>query len=210
MPMYAYRQERGLAEDLAVRALDHIPFGIVIVSEEMKVILHNETAASLFATADGIGLSQGHLLLNRWGTDEFKSRISTSLNRVAEGGLPCTVVLRVERPSGRMAYQVIAHPLCHQSDDNPPQHHGVWIISIHDPDQRTELPHALLRDYYRMTDGEIEVCRQLFISGSIDDVAVELGISRNTVKTHLQRIYAKCGVKSQSLLVMRLTLGVTR
>jgi DNA-binding CsgD family transcriptional regulator len=197
-------------EDLAVRALDHIPYGIVIVSEDMKVILHNETAATLFAAADGIGLSRGHLLLNRWRADEFKCRISESLNRVAEGNLPCTVVLRVERPSGSMAYQVVAHPLCHQSDDDPPRHHGVWIVSIHDPDQHAELPRSLLRDYFHMTDAEIEVCRQLFISGSIDKAASELDISRNTVKTHLQRIYAKCGVKSQSLLVMRLTLGVMR
>jgi DNA-binding CsgD family transcriptional regulator len=208
--MNTLRLQLDPVEALAVRALDHIPYGIVIVSEDMKVILHNETALDLFAASDGIGLSRGHLALNQWEADEFKRRIGESLNRIADGDLHCSAVLRVERPSGRTAYQVIAHPLCTQTDDDLPRHHGVWIASIHDPDQRSELPRSLLRDYFQMTDAEIDVCRQLFICGTIDRVAGELGISRNTVKTHLQRIYAKCGVKSQSLLVMRLTLGVMR
>jgi DNA-binding CsgD family transcriptional regulator len=202
--------KREPVKDLAVQALDHIPYGVVIVSESMKVILHNETAARLFSLSDGIGLAQGCLALNRWGAEDFQKRISESLNRVVEKDLPCTVVLRVERPSGKMAYQVIARPLCNQSDDDPPRHQGVWIVSIHDPEQRAELPRNILRDYFQMTDAEIAVCQQLFITGSIDNVAKELGISRNTVKTHLKQIYAKCGVKSQSLLIMRLTLGLMR
>jgi DNA-binding CsgD family transcriptional regulator len=208
--MNTLRLQLEPVKDLAARALDHIPYGIVIVSEDMKVILQNETASNLFATADGICLSRGHLSLNQWESDDFKRRIDESLNRVAEVDFPCTAVLRVERPSGRAAYQVIAYPLCLQTDDDPPRHHGVWIASIHDPDQRAELPRSLLRDYFQMTDAEMDVCRQLFICGSLDKVASELDISRNTVKTHLQRIYAKCGVKSRSLLVMRLTLGVMR
>jgi len=208
--MNTLRLELEPVGDLAIRALDHIPYGIVIVSEDMKVILHNETASNLFATADGIGLSRGRLALNLWEADEFKCRIGEPLNQRDEEDFSCTAVLRVERPSGRTAYQIIAHPLRYQSDDEPPRHHGVWIVSIHDPEQRAELPRCLLRDYFQMTDAEMAVCRQLFICGSIDKVASELDISRNTVKTHLQRIYAKCGVKSQSLLVMRLTLGVMR
>lgn len=208
--MKTLRLEFEPVEDLAVRALDHIPYGIVIVTEDMKVILHNETASNLFATADGIGLSRGYLVLNQWEANEYKRRIGESLNQADAEDCSCTAVMRVERPSGRTAYQVIAHPLLHQSDGNPPRHHGVWIASIHDPEQRAELPCSLLRDYFQMTDAEMAVCRQLFISGSIDKVASELDISRNTVKTHLQRIYAKCGVKSQSLLVMRLMLGVMR
>ncbi len=208
--MNTYSLKCEPVEYLATQTLDHIPYGVVIVSESMKVILHNETAARLFSTSDGIGLTHGFLALNQWGADDLKNRINESLNRAGKEDLPCTVVLRVERPSGKMAYQVIARPLCNQSDDDPPRHHGVWIVSIHDPDQKAELPSAILRDYFHMTDAEMAVCRQLFITGSIDNVVKELGISRNTVKSHLKRIYDKCGVKSQSMLIMRLTLGVMR
>jgi DNA-binding CsgD family transcriptional regulator len=208
--MNTYSLKSEPVEKLSMQALDHIPYGIVIVSESLRVILHNEMAAGLFSTADGIGLSHGCLTLNLWSTDDLKERISESLGRAREEDLPCAVVLRVERPSGKMAYQVIARPLCNQTDDDRPRHHGVWIVSIHDPDQRVELPSNMLREYFHMTDAEIAVCRQLFITGSIENVVKELGISRNTVKSHLKRIYDKCGVKSQSLLIMRLTLGPMR
>ena len=208
--MNTYSARYATAEDLAVQALDHIPCGIVIVEESLKAILHNETAAGLFSAADGVVLVRGHLMLNRWETEEIKQQFNAALNRGTEDSAPGSAILRVERTSGRSAYQVTARPLCPQCDGDTPRHHGVWLLSIHDPEQAMDLPRNLLRDYYRMTDAEIEVCRQLFIGGSIDNVAAALGISRNTVKTHLQRIYAKCEVKSQSLLILRLTLGLMR
>jgi len=36
---------------------------------------------------------------------------------------------------------------------------------------------------------------------SVENLAEELGISTNTVKTHLKRIYVKTGAKSRSQLV---------
>lgn len=201
--------EQSQANDIAVQVLDQMPYGIVIVSDKMKVILYNDQAEILFSKADGIAISQQYLVLNRWDTEHFRKRINQSQDQVEGAERNSTVALRVERNSGKVAYQLIARPLCRLPDDELPRNHGVWIVSIHDPEERAELPRSLLRDCFHMTDAEMDVCSQFFTSGSIDTVASVMGISRNTVKTHLQRIYSKCGVSSQSMLVMRLMFGLT-
>ena len=196
-------------DKLAVNALDHVPYGVVLVTEEMKVILHNETAAHVFSDKDGIELRQGHLELINWGTKEFSSQIEEQLNSVKNDEPVCTIILRVERPSGKLTYQMTLCPLNQYSDDAIHQHHGVWIVIIHDPEKLFELPRNLLRDYYRFTDAEIEVCHLLFMKGRRYEVSNALGVSQNTVKSHLMHIYQKCGVTTQSMLFMRLTLSLT-
>lgn len=207
--MSAYRQERDAVGELAVHALDHVPYGLVLIKETLKVIVYNETAAKVFSASDGLGLTEGRLVLSELSVDDLRKPAGANLGGEDEAEAACTIVRRVARKSGKVAYQVTVRPLCKGWNENRSYHHGVWLVSIHDPAKSTEVPRSLLREYYSLTESEIEVCRVLCTRGKIDDVAVELGISRNTVKTHLTRIYSKCGVNSQSMLIMRLTLGQT-
>ncbi len=203
--MDSYGQECDAMGQYALQALNHVPYGLVLIKDTLEVIVYNETAAGIFTASDGVELTQGHLVLSQLATDDLRRPVDLNLDEAEDA---CTIVQRIARPSGQLAYQVTVRPLCKDPHENPRYHHGVWIVSIHDPAKTMEVPRRLLREYYRLTDAEIEVGRLLFTSGRIDDVAVELGVSRNTVKTHLMRIYSKCGVNSQSMLIMRLALGL--
>ncbi|WP_127144548.1 serine aminopeptidase domain-containing protein [Pelagibacterium montanilacus] len=70
-------------------------------------------------------------------------------------------------------------------------------------DQR--LP--LLQLAYGLTAQEALVALRVCEGGSPDAIATELGISINTMRTHLKRVYAKCGVAGQAALASRMLSG---
>jgi DNA-binding CsgD family transcriptional regulator len=55
----------------------------------------------------------------------------------------------------------------------------------------------------RLTNRELEVIKSVFHAQTEAGIAVELGISINTVHTHLGRVYKKLGVQSAAGLILR-------
>ena len=66
-----------------------------------------------------------------------------------------------------------------------------------------DLPHPLeaLTAAYKLTPAEMRVLMAIIQIGGVPEVAPVLGISETTVKTHLQRIFAKTGTSRQADLV---------
>jgi DNA-binding CsgD family transcriptional regulator len=66
-----------------------------------------------------------------------------------------------------------------------------------------DLPHPLeaLADANSLTPAEMRVLMMVVQVGGVPEVAPVLGISEATVKTHLQRIFAKTGTRRQADLV---------
>jgi len=66
-----------------------------------------------------------------------------------------------------------------------------------------DLPHPLeaLAKAFELTPTEMRVLMTIVEIGGIPDVAPVLGVSKTTVKTHLQHIFAKTGTKRQADLV---------
>jgi DNA-binding CsgD family transcriptional regulator/PAS domain-containing protein len=66
-----------------------------------------------------------------------------------------------------------------------------------------ELPHPIetIANTFKLTPGEMRVLMMIIKLGGVPEVAPALGISEATVKTHLQRIFAKTGTSRQADLV---------
>jgi DNA-binding CsgD family transcriptional regulator len=82
-------------------------------------------------------------------------------------------------------------------------------VLIYDADLARDLPAARLAFLYRITPSEQRVCESLFRTGSVDGVADEICLSRNTVRSHLKRIFAKFGVATQAQLMQKLANSVS-
>lgn len=57
---------------------------------------------------------------------------------------------------------------------------------------------------FQLTPGEIRVLLQLADGHSASQVAARLGVSTETVRTHIKNLYAKLGVKSREALLSRI------
>jgi DNA-binding CsgD family transcriptional regulator len=65
-------------------------------------------------------------------------------------------------------------------------------------------PSSLVQALFDVTPAEARVALALGEAASVDDAARRLGVSRETVRSHLRAIFSKTGVSRQSALVRSL------
>ncbi len=72
-----------------------------------------------------------------------------------------------------------------------------FLIQISKPKDVSQEIENVLQDRYDLSQSEAHLARHLTTTGSMKATADHLGITRNTAKTHLRRIYEKTGVHTQ-------------
>ena len=71
------------------------------------------------------------------------------------------------------------------------------IIRISRPLELPEDIETVLQERYDLSHSEAHLARHLTATGSLNDTVDQLGITRNTAKTHLRRAFEKTGVHTQ-------------
>ena len=79
--------------------------------------------------------------------------------------------------------------------------HPGAVIFMNSPDEQRPLPEALLARYYGLTPAEARLVGALAAGARLQDYAEEVGISFQTARNHLKRIFAKTDHHRQSDLV---------
>ncbi|ETZ57294.1 bacterial regulatory s, luxR family protein [Mycobacterium avium MAV_120709_2344] len=75
------------------------------------------------------------------------------------------------------------------------------LVLIKDPERETDSATRLLRRFYRLTEGEAEVALRLTRGAGLKQIADELSVSYETVRTHLQHAFDKTDTHRQAELV---------
>ena len=83
---------------------------------------------------------------------------------------------------------------------------NVTYLLLH-TDQLLDRRMSVAQTVYSLSDAQLKVARQIAIGESVKGAAGALGVSVNTARTHLTRLYEKTGVSTQAALV-RLLLSV--
>ena len=179
-------------------AIDQLPYGFVLVDATARIQLLNRAAEIVLAQRDGLGVVAGRLVA----TDPVcQGRLARIVrDAAAKGGLAdAGGTLAVERPSMRRAYVVVAAPL--RPGGFSDVENALAAVFISDPEAQVESAADLLVRVYGLTRAEAALAQRLMQGQSLAAAADELGVSRNTVKTHLQRIFTKTGTHRQSELI---------
>lgn len=112
------------------------------------------------------------------------------------GGLPLSVVvLPYHAPSGA---ESVLEP------------RSSAVVMIYDPARPRMDPPRVLRELYRLSEAELRVCWRLANGETLDEIAAAEGVSRETVRSQLKRVFAKTGTSRQSELVRLILVGPTR
>lgn len=88
----------------------------------------------------------------------------------------------------------------------PGAERGNVALYISDPESQVEAPAKWLRQLYRLTAAESAVALHLANGSSLTETAECLGVTRNTVRTHLQRVLQKTDTRRQGELI-KLVMG---
>jgi len=103
--------------------------------------------------------------------------------------------MRVSRPSGKPALPLLVTPLT-KTPDNPSG--PVVAVLAAGPDTLPEV--TVLRAAFDLTQAAAQVLRHIATGAGVPATAAALGLSTETVRSHLARCFAATGVRSQAAL----------
>lgn len=209
----AQQFERTMAEldgahRAGVEALDRLPIGIVLLDANGLILESNHAAGRILQQHDGLtARKDGLVAATAAETRAMRSLIAAAAHTGTGKGVCPGGALSLDRPSGKRPLSVVIMPASPRAFP-PEARRPAVLLFVSDPENTTPtLPGTLVR-LYRFTAAEARLAECLMRGTSLVDTAAQLGITHNTARTHLQRIYDKTGTNHQGDLARMLLTGV--
>lgn len=187
-------------------AIEPQPRALMLIGADLEVLFCNRAAAGIIEAHQGVCIDRGRLALSD--TDRH-ARLLDAVASLTQSPQPCDrlepviLALRPERASGAMQIVIEACVPAGTRGGGP-----LLLLSLHVQSSRPcRISRGFLARAFHLTASEAEVVVQLFDGLSIPVVASRLGVSINTVKTHLKSVFMKCEVRSQGQLIKLVALG---
>jgi DNA-binding CsgD family transcriptional regulator len=193
----------GHGPDLTQRLIDALPDAAWVIGMHGEIVLCNGAAEVLIRQADGILLSRSNGLALQADDSETSTRLAEAIRKamiVAHGeDVEFHRAFPIPRPSGLSPYLALITPLA-------PSSFSLWdardgggrvLVQIVDADAKIRAQARQLQIICKLTDAETRVAALVGNGMSQPEIAQALGVSVNTVKTHIGRCFAKAEVRSQ-------------
>ena len=211
----ALRMRRRLTDleverDAALCALDQLPWGVVFVDEHRNRLAANRHADEILVAGDGL-TARGNILRADLAdeTARLERLLNSALDRSGSQRSSAGGTLSITRPSGAHPLSVAVVPLNIEMETLG-ERGRIAAIFVTDPDIPLDSHEQHLRELYALTAGEARLTSLLLEGKSVEEAAAAMGVTVNTARTRLKRIYNKTGVRRQPELVRRLLLGLPR
>ena len=196
--------------EAALAALDQVPIGLIIVNDLGLMLEANHVANEILALNDGLTVDRHGLKAHtRDATVGLHKLIAAATCGDGHVDPEATDTMALERPSGRsrLAVTVCRLPLASRFLGSRRRAAAIYLT---DPERRFELDSGKLRQLYKLTPAEARLAALLAQGLRLEDAATELGVSLNTVRTHLKRIFSKTETDRQAELVRLILSGPAR
>ena len=197
-------EAEGLNQSLS-EALAKTSTGVIVLDRLQRVMFANDVAEQLLG--DGVAIKDRQLVATDGeDQDRLDRMISSAIGQTLPRATPDPAPVLLRR--SRAQRPLIAHVMPVVVPDTvttPFLVAAAAIVLLADPDRVTPVDLALVRDLIGLTLGEARVASAVGSGLSPKIVATQLGITENTVRTVLQRVFQKADISRQSELVSLLT-----
>jgi DNA-binding CsgD family transcriptional regulator len=162
---------------------------VLLVTRRLKIVDQNPAAEALLALGGDIHIAGGHFaFVEKFRTAAFQAFVNGLADQ--PGGWA------YRRPSGAFT-MVRADPL----PASPGEADSDLIaLTIYPSDPEERYVWADFAPHFDLTRSEAVVVKRLVAGQPASTVAEELGLSIETVRTHIRRIYNKLGISSREQL----------
>jgi DNA-binding NarL/FixJ family response regulator len=181
--------------NLGLAALNRLPTGIVVVNAQAAVLFMNSRGAEYLADSDGLGM--GHTGVVRTKRPQETVELHRLIKVSVEGGEDSVAhALSITRENNDRPLSVVVAPLPAETGSG-----RVAVILVSDV-ERQPLPSLdTVSKLFDLTDAEARLALILSEGLRIEDAAERLGITVNSARTYLKRVFSKTDVTRQAELV---------
>lgn len=186
-------------------AIDQMRVGAIILDESGNVLSVNQRAQELLDKKDGVALRDRQLVLStRERTRELQERVERVIAQQKAGGTAVVEALRIPRSTQRgvggnelgLVIRPVPENQWAEAEAVP-----AAVIFLSDPLAQAEAPLQVIKQLFGFTPAEASLAMLMANGMTLDEAADAMGVSRNTVRTHLRSVFAKTGVTRQPMLV---------
>jgi len=212
--LYSELDEARSGRELYADAMDSLTLATIVLDEHGRMIHANRLAEGVLGERDGISVSGDRLIFeSRDDGRRFRELVSHAVDQFASNRPAVAQAMRVTRPSGRAAYELVVRP----SPPEPLADHrrlSARVAVVIGSDLGEGAPAGLsaeaVQQFFGLTPKEAALALRLAAGRSLVESARDQGVSVNTARAHLRAIFAKTGVDRQSRLVGALLKSVAR
>lgn len=188
--------------------MDRLPTGVVLLDSSRRAVVTNQAADRILAQRDGFRVDAGgpcaanareHAMLQRILADVLEAEPGRELEK--------TGFMAISRPSGKRSFALMLTPLM-DAPLGSHAHDAVAAIFVSDPEAGLSSATEVLETVYSLTHSEAQLVRLLSQGMSLEEVAQARGVSINTARSHLKRVFSKTDTKRQGELVRLVLTGV--
>jgi DNA-binding CsgD family transcriptional regulator/PAS domain-containing protein len=181
--------------------LDGLGAGMFLVDEAGRIVHANTAGRAILAADDFLRVSGGRLVARDPQTD----RTLRDIFIAASNGDLAVGIQGIALPlTARNGERHVAHmlPLTSGARRKASETHAATAaVFVHKASLDTLSPPEVIARAYKLTPTELRVLLAIVEVGGAPEVAAELGIADETVKTHLGRLFEKTGTRRQADLV---------
>jgi CheY-like chemotaxis protein/DNA-binding CsgD family transcriptional regulator len=194
-----YRQlaDHSIQEATLSEALDNLATGVIFINENLKVYYLNKSARQFLEREAVLQLSNDYL-------NCATAEKTAELHKCVAEGIPQT--LSFDRGENQSPLRILTTPLVSR-DANYGQDRPIAIIYTFETVNSAERIEDVLRSFYSLSPAESKIVSRLLHSPRLEDVSTELGITLNTARTHMKRIYSKTNARGMSALLNMIVTG---
>jgi DNA-binding CsgD family transcriptional regulator len=185
------------AEMTLSAALDLMDAGVLLLDRDLRILFSNACAEAVLSAQDGLYAASERLGVtsprqHRDLQDHVAEVAKLNGARAGQHG----AWLAIPRPSGLPALALHIYPAAAATDGSRCRSAAALVV-VRDPVQDNEPADvALLGGLWNLTPAEARVARLAPLATGKRQIAEILGLSENTVKSHLAAIRAKVGARS--------------
>ncbi len=189
---------KGSSRDFQA-ALDLFERGVILVDAKHRILFMNKAASGLIAKGDGLIATRESLIAeNPTERPTLRRLIDAAIAVTAGAGIGQSGSMFISRKF-KKPLRALVSATCRT--DHWGSGNAFAVLFIADPAAQSRPRAAALMESFRLTPAECRIALLVADAFSLREISDTLGISPNTIKTHLGNIYSKTGTKRQSQLV---------
>jgi DNA-binding CsgD family transcriptional regulator len=182
--------------------LDRSPRGVILLDARGKVVMVSRPALAILEARDGLMFEDNGIraLLPTENVRLKKLVLEAAAGHDTAAPSPGESAMLVTRHSVSTPISVLVTPV-RGSKSFPEEPRARAAVYIHDPERCPEHAPEVLKGLYGFTDAEARLAVCILRGLSLEESSVRLGITLNTARTHLKRLFTKTDTNRQGELV---------